>query len=105
MSDGSTGPLSESTGAETGFNTNVGFSSPGSPADEMGLDVMPPSGGVGAADPAAGEDIEGDAQGIDHGLVEEVRQGMTPMTPHLAGDIDPGRSNVSGPTNFEEGRR
>ncbi len=105
MSDGSTGPIGESTGAETGFNTNVGFSSPGSPADEMGLDVMPPSGGVGAADPAAGGDITGDEQGLDRGLVDEGRQGMTPMAPRLADDIDPGHSNISGPTIFEEDRR
>ena len=94
----------ELTGADTGFTTNVGVPSPGSPADEMGTDVMPPSGGLGAADPAAGEDLTGDNQEQDRGLVDE---GSAPagraLKPRLVQDIDPGTSNVSGPTRSEEG--
>ena len=95
----------ETIGAGTGFNTNVGFSSPGSPTDEMGTDAMPASGGVGAADPAAGEDITGDAEGRERGLID--RPGMPPggsLQPHLTQDSEPGRSNLSGPTPLEEGR-
>jgi hypothetical protein len=92
-------------GAGTGLNTNTGFSSPGSPADEMGTDVMPASGEVGAADPAAGEDITGDAEGRNRGLIDQP--GTPPgggLQPHLTQDSEPGRSNVSGPTPLEEGR-
>ena len=94
---------SELTGADTGFTTNVGVPSPGSPADEMGTDVMPPSGGVGAADPAAGEDLAGDEQGYDRGLVDEASAPVDrAMKPRFVQDIDPGTSNVSGPTRTEE---
>ena len=95
---------SELTGADTGFTTNVGVPSPGSPADEMGTDVMPPSGGVGVADPAAGEDVTGDNQAQDRGLVDEGAPATGGrLKPRLVEDIDPGTSNVSGPTRTEEG--
>src|ERR687885_1050740 len=95
MASSGMGGSDETIGAGTGFNTNVGFSSPGSPTDEMGTDAMPASGGVGAADPAAGEDITGDAEGRERGLID---QRGTPaggsLEPHLAQDSEPGRSNI-----------
>ena len=45
--------------------TNIGFQNPNSPLDLAGLDPLPESGGIGALDPAAGEDIEGDDQAHD----------------------------------------
>lgn len=45
--------------------TNVGFQNPNSPLDLAGLDPMPESGGIGALDPAAGEDLEGEDQAHD----------------------------------------
>jgi hypothetical protein len=51
--------------AGEGLTTNVGFQSPNSPMDLAGLDPLPASGGVGAQDPAAGGDIEGEDQVLD----------------------------------------
>jgi hypothetical protein len=48
--------------AGEGLTTNVGFQSPNSPMDLAGLDPLPASGGIGAQDPAAGGDIEGEDQ-------------------------------------------
>ena len=45
--------------------TNVGFQNPNSPLDLAGLDPLPESGGVGALDPEAGGDIEGEDQAHD----------------------------------------
>ncbi len=95
----------EATGADTGFTTNIGVPSPGSPADEMGLNVMPVSGEVGAADPATGQDLAGDDQEHDRGLVDEGSQAAgRSLKPRFVEDIDPGTSNISGPTRTEEGR-
>ena len=99
------GTGSEATGADTGFTTNVGTPLPGSPADAMGLDVMPPSGGVGAADPGTGEDLTGDDQEHDRNLVDEGGiVTASDLKPRLVEDINPEVSNVSGPTPLEEGR-
>ena len=93
------------TGADTGFMADFGVAPPGSPADAMGLNVPPPSGDVGAADPGTGQSLEGDDQEHDRGIVQE---GSTPasqaLKPRLVEDIDPGRSDISGPTPMEEGR-
>lgn len=103
MSNSSTGS-DGLLGAETGFNTDFGVASPGSPADAMGTTVMPPSGGVGGADPAAGEDIGGDTQARDLGIVDDNQADAgASLKPRLVDDIDPRHSNVSGPTNTEEG--
>ena len=48
--------------AGEGLTTNVSFQSPNSPLDLAGLDPLPSSGGIGAQDPAAGGDIEGEDQ-------------------------------------------
>ena len=94
------------TGADTGFTTDFGVASPGSPADAMGTTVMPPSGGVGGADPAAGEDIGGDTQARDAGIVDEGHPDAGgSLKPRLVEDIDPQHSNVSGDTGAEEARR
>lgn len=101
----SSGGADRTTGAGTGFNTNVGTAQPGSPADEMGATVLPPSGGVGDADPGAGEDLTGDEQGIDRGIVDETSAAPgEQLRRRLSGDVDPRHSNVSGPTPLEEGR-
>jgi hypothetical protein len=105
MANSGMGGSNETVGAGTGLNTDVGFSSPGSPSDEMGTDAMPASGEVGAADPGAGEDITGDAEGRDRGLIDQLGapQGGG-LQPHLTQDSEPERSNISGPTPLEEGR-
>ena len=96
---------SGATGAETGFTTDFGVASPGSPADAMGLDAPAPSGDVGGADPGAGQALEGDDQEHDRGIVEEAAGGATDsLKPRLMEDVEPQRSNLSGPTPFEEGR-
>lgn len=51
--------------ATEGRTTNIGFQNPNSPLDLAGLDPLPESGGIGALDPAAGEDIEGEDQAHD----------------------------------------
>ena len=98
-------PTKETTGADTGFTTNIGVPSPGSPAGEMGTDVLPPSGGVGAADPGGDTALEGDDQEHERGLIDE---GIPPtggaLKPRLVEDIEPDRSNISGPTPLEEGQ-
>ncbi|HEY0603749.1 MAG TPA: hypothetical protein VGD58_12600 [Herpetosiphonaceae bacterium] len=48
-----------------GFTTNIGFQNPNSPLDLAGLDPLPESGGIGALDPVAGEDIAGEDQAHD----------------------------------------
>ena len=83
----------------------MGVPSPGSPADEMGADVLPSSGGPGAADPAADSALEGDDQIHDRGLVDEGAVRLSEaLKPRLVEDVEPGKSNVSGPTASEEGR-
>jgi len=97
--------MPETTGADTGFTTDFGVASPGSPADAMGSTVMPPSGGVGAADPGGDTSVEGDDQSHDHGLVDEGTQPVPDaLKPRLVDDIDPNTSNIAGPTTMEEGR-
>ncbi len=105
MANSTTGGSPETTGADTGFTTNIGVASPGSPADEMGADVMPASGEVGAADPEAGTALTGDSEGHNRGLIDEGRPpaGGT-LRPHLVQDDEPQRSNISGLTPLEEGR-
>ena len=99
-----TGSGNESTGAETGFTTNFGVASPGSPADAMGSTVMPPSGGVGSGDPAGDESLSGDDQAHDLGLIQEgTSNPADSLRPRLVEDINPGSSNISGPTRSEEG--
>jgi hypothetical protein len=51
--------------ATEGLTSNVGFSNPNSPLDLAGLDPLPQSGGIGALDPAAGGDLEGEDQAHD----------------------------------------
>ncbi len=106
MAESGTGSPEATTGADTGFNTNLGIANPGSPADEMGTTVMPSSGGVGEADPMAHDALSGDEQGRDLGIVDEGSQvpAGEQLRQRLTSDIDPQHSNVSGPTNFEEGR-
>ena len=53
--------IAEAAAAE-GRTTNIGFQNPNSPLDLAGLDPLPQSGGIGALDPAAGEDLEGEDQ-------------------------------------------
>jgi hypothetical protein len=105
MAANETGPLAESTGADTGFTTDFGVALPGSPADAMGTTPLPPSGGVGAADPADDAALQGDDQVHDRGIIEE---GSPPasgaLKSRLVDDVEPGTSNISGPTPFEEGR-
>ncbi len=105
MTNSSSGGGSETTGADTGFTTNLGIAAPGSPADAMGTTPLPSSGGLGAADPAAEQSLSGDEQGQDRGIVDE---GQPPaggsLMPRLVEDIDPQHSIISGPTNTEEGR-
>ncbi len=105
MAADETGQRAESTGVDTGFTTNFGVALPGSPADAMGTTPLPPSGGVGAADPADDAALEGDDQAHDRGIVEE---GVPPtggaLKPRLVDDVEPGTSNISGPTPLEEGR-
>jgi hypothetical protein len=95
----------ETTGADTGFTTNLGVPSPGSPAAEMGTDVPPTPGGVGAGDPQAGNALSGDDQLHDRDLVDE---GSPPtagaLKDRMIGDVDPANSNISGPTPSEEQR-
>jgi hypothetical protein len=52
----------EQASAAEGRTTNVGFQNPNSPLDLAGLDPLPQSGGIGALDPAAGADLEGEDQ-------------------------------------------
>ena len=105
MAADETGQRAESTGVDTGFTTNFGVALPGSPADAMGTTPLPPSGGVGAADPADDAALEGDDQAHDRGIVEE---GVPPtggaLKPRLVDDVEPRTSNISGPTPLEERR-
>jgi hypothetical protein len=93
------------TGADTGFTTDFGVAQPGSPADAMGTTVPAPSGDVGAADPGAGSSLDGNDQSQDRGLVTEGSMSMGDAhRPRLVDDVNPDRSNISGPTPLEEGR-
>ena len=99
------GMPNESTGADTGFTTNLGVAPPGSPADEMGATVLPTSGEVGAGDPSGDESLQGDDQAHERGLVTEGSTGLgEALKPRLVDDIDPTTSAISGPTRAEEGR-
>jgi hypothetical protein len=99
------GPGAGSTGADTGFTTDFGSPLPGSPGDAMGSTPLPPSNGVGAADPGADAALEGDDEGHDRGIVEEPDASAgSALKPRLVDDVDPGTSNISGPTPLEEGR-
>ena len=105
MANDNVGTPDGTTAANTGFTTDFGVASPGSPADEMGLDVMPPSGDVGAFDPAAEQSLEGDDQEHDRGIVAETSPPLQEaLRPRLVEDVEPDKSNVSGPTQAEEGR-
>ena len=105
MAADETGMPAESTGADTGFTTNFGVAQPGSPADAMGTTPLPPSAGVGGADPADDAALEGDDQAHDRGIVQETAlPAGSALKPRLVDDVDPGSSNVSGPTPLEEGR-
>ena len=92
----------EPTGSDTGFTTNVGFPNPGSPGEGMGMPAPAPSGGVGAADPGGGQDVTGDTQEHERGIVDE---GAVPLEealkPRMVEDTDPQHSNISGPTPVE----
>lgn len=91
-------------GANTGMVADFGVAQPGSPADAMGTSVPAPSGGVGALDVGEGGDTTGDDQKHDHGIVDEQMQksGET-LKPRLTSDVEPGTSNLAGPTDMEEG--
>lgn len=68
------------------FSPNVGFQNPGSPGAEMGTTPLAPSSGLGAEDPASGEDVTGDEPGFDHGIVDETRASDIGSGPDRAGD-------------------
>ena len=96
--------VDEGLGAETGMVADIGVASPGSPADEMGTTVMPPSGGVAALDVGGGGDQTGDDQRHDRGIVDEQAMPLgDALKPRLMQDVDPQTSNISGPTPMEEG--
>ncbi len=89
--------------ADTGFTPNFSVASPGSPADAMGTTPLPPSGGLGAADPGDDSSLAGDDQIHDPDTVQE--SSGTPavaLKPRLVDSVDPAHSNVSGPTRTEE---
>jgi hypothetical protein len=72
--------------AGEGLTTNIGFQSPNSPLDLAGLDPLPASGGIGAQDPAAGEDIVGEDQAHDREIARgETEQSGQPQqaTPNI----------------------
>ena len=103
MASDETGTGNESTAADTGFTPNFSVASPGSPGDAMGTTPLSPSGGLGAADPGGDSSIAGDDQIHDLGLVQDNPSvGEAALKPRLVDDIDPARSNVSGPTRTEE---
>jgi hypothetical protein len=58
---------------EPGFSPNLSFSQPGSPTDETGTTPAPPSSGLGASDPMGGDDVVGDDQIHDRGIVDTMR--------------------------------
>jgi len=92
-------PTDQQTGADTGFSTDVGVASPGSPADEMGLDVPTPSNDVGAADPGGMDDLTGQDQEHDRGDVSDREVPLADaLRPRLVEDSEPDRSNFSSPT-------
>jgi hypothetical protein len=87
----------EGLGADTGMIADIGTAQPGSPADQMGMSVPPPSGGVGALDVGAGDGQTGDDQKHDLGIVDETNlSAREALKPRLVEDIDPERSNLSG---------
>ncbi len=98
-----TGIGDDTLGADTGFTPNFSVASPGSPADAMGTTPPPPSGGLGAADPGDDSSLAGDDQIHDPDIVRESSpSSAAALKPRLVDDVDPTRSNVSGPTRTEE---
>ncbi|HSH79456.1 MAG TPA: hypothetical protein VLA19_13115 [Herpetosiphonaceae bacterium] len=98
-----TGIGDEALGADTGFTPNFSVASPGSPADAMGTTPLPPSGGLGAADPGEDTSIAGDDQIHDPGIVQESpSSSAAALKPRLVDDVDPTHSNLSGPARTEE---